>query len=89
MHLDEEQRRQAMPKVASLMLEAGVLVLSLRHGPVPAGRRMFDVSADETIQLASVEGLRLELRLDNQPSTLGAKGVSWTRLAFSKTQRMS
>jgi SAM-dependent methyltransferase len=86
MHLDKEQRRQAMPNVASLLLETGVLVLSLRHGPVPPGRRMFDVSADETIQLASLEGLRLELRLDNQPAVFGTKGVSWTRLAFLKTQ---
>jgi SAM-dependent methyltransferase len=89
MHLDEEQRRQAMPRVASLLLDTGVLVLSLRHGPVPPGRRMFDVSAEETNQLASVEGLQLELRLDNQPAAFGTKGVSWTRLAFSKMQRTS
>jgi SAM-dependent methyltransferase len=84
MHLDREQRRQAMPRVASLLLGAGILVLSLRHGPVPPRRRMFDVSADETIRLAALEGLRLELRLDNQPATLPVEGVSWTRLAFSK-----
>jgi SAM-dependent methyltransferase len=89
MHLDKEQRRRAMPRVASLLRETGVLLLSLRHGPVPPGRRMFDVSADETIQLASLEGLRLELRLDNQPSSFGAKGVSWTRLTFLKTQPAS
>src|SRR5262249_58763010 len=52
MHLDPEQRRQAMPQVAGLLRRGGVLTLSLRHGPVPAGRRMFDVSADETIELA-------------------------------------
>jgi SAM-dependent methyltransferase len=84
MHLDEVQRRQAMPPVAALLREAGILVLSLRHGPVPAGRRMFDVSAEETIGLASHEGLRLELRRDHQPPALPAEGVSWTRLAFSK-----
>ena len=87
MHLDQDQRRQAMPRVASRLLEGGILVLSLRHGPVPPDRRMFDVSAEETIQLASLEDLRLELRLDNQPPALPMAGVNWTRLAFSKAQR--
>ena len=31
--------------------------MSLRHGPVPPGRRMFDVSAQETADLASMHGL--------------------------------
>jgi SAM-dependent methyltransferase len=84
MHLDAEQRRLAMPRVASLLREAGILVLSLRHGPIPAGRRMFEVSATETIQLSSLEGLELEFRLDNQAPMLPAEGVSWTRLAFAK-----
>jgi SAM-dependent methyltransferase len=84
MHLDAEQRRRAMSRVASLLLSAGVMVLSLRHGPVPPARRMFDVSGDETIRLACMEGLRLELRLDNQPAVQRTEGVSWTRLAFSK-----
>lgn len=84
MHLDAQQRCLAMPRVASLLREAGILVLSLRHGPIPAGRRMFEVSAEETIQFASLEGLRLELRRDNQPPVLPAAEVSWTRLAFSK-----
>ena len=38
MHLDEAQRAEAMPAVASLVRPCGVLILSLRHGPVPAGR---------------------------------------------------
>jgi hypothetical protein len=84
MHLDAEQRQRAMPRVAFLLRSAGVMVLSLRYGPVPPARRMFNVSADETIQLASMEGLRLELRLDNQPAVQQTEGVSWTRLAFSK-----
>ncbi|WP_342240375.1 class I SAM-dependent methyltransferase [Inquilinus sp. OTU3971] len=83
MHLDPEQRRQAMPKVARLLRHPGVVILSLRHGPVPAGRRMFDVSAEETIALAAAEGLELALRIDKQPSQLGQPGVHWTRLAFS------
>jgi SAM-dependent methyltransferase len=84
MHLDERQRQRAMPRVAGLVRLGGVMMLSLRYGPVPTGRRMFDVSADETIQLARAEGLTLLLRLDHQAGLLGRPGVSWTRLAFSR-----
>jgi SAM-dependent methyltransferase len=84
MHLDERQRRRAMPRVAGLVRLGGVMMLSLRYGPVPPGRRMFDVSADETVQLARAEGLTLLLRRDHQHGQLGRPGVSWTRLAFSR-----
>ncbi len=86
MHLDEEQRRRAMPRVASLVRGGGAAVFSLRHGPVPPGRRMFDVSAEETVELAAAEGLRLALRLDGRADALGRPGVRWTRLAFSKAE---
>ncbi len=85
MHLDQNQRRQAMPKVARLVREGGgVAILSLRHGPVPSGRRMFDVSAEETAELAAVDGLGLVLRLDGQADAQRRPGVRWTRLAFRK-----
>jgi protein-L-isoaspartate O-methyltransferase len=85
MHLDPAQRRVAMPRVACLLRRQGVMILSLRHGPVPAGRLMFDVNADETIALAGNEGLRPLLHLDNQPSQLAGKSdVTWTLLAFAK-----
>ena len=87
MHLDEEQRQRAMPRVASLLLSAGVMVLSLRHGPVPPARRMFDVSADETIQLAFMEGLRLETALDNQPAVQANGGRAGPDWPFQKPQR--
>ncbi|BBB62973.1 hypothetical protein UNDKW_4700 [Undibacterium sp. KW1] len=84
MHLDELQRQHAMPRLASLMNTSATLILSLRHGPVPAGRRMFDVSAAETIGLAALQNLEPILHAEapsiqklNQQS-----GVTWTRLAF-------
>ena len=83
MHLDEGQRGRAMPRVARLVRGGGVAVFSLRHGPVPPGRRMFDVSAEETAGLAAA-ALGLALRLDDRADILGRPGVRWTRLAFSK-----
>jgi SAM-dependent methyltransferase len=89
MHLDREQRRIGMPNVASLMREGGVMILSLRHGLVPSGRRMFDVGAEETIALAEAEGLRPVYRRDHADGSLSRAGVSWTRLGFSKPARDS
>ena len=43
MHMDREQRDRAMPTVAGLLRPGGVMTLTLRHGPVPIGRRMFGV----------------------------------------------
>lgn len=81
MHLDKQQRRRAMTKVSSLVRKGGMMSLTLRHGPVPAGRRMFEVSAVETIGSAAVRGLRVVLELEAQPS-LRQAGVTWTRLVF-------
>lgn len=58
MHLDELERRRAMPRLASLLAPGGVLVMSIRHGPAPSERRIFDVSDEETIALASGCSLR-------------------------------
>jgi SAM-dependent methyltransferase len=83
MHLDEPQRRRAMPRVASLVRMGGFISMTLRHGPVPQGRRMFEVSANETIALADAEGLRCFFNQERTPA-LKTPNVSWTRLVFAK-----
>lgn len=89
MHLDEAQRRRAMPNIASLVREGGIVIMSLRHGPVPEGRRMFAVSAEETIQLARIQGLQpvLNLRAESIQQVNRNMGVTWTRLAFKSHSR--
>ena len=82
MHLDTAQRAVAMPRLAGLLAPGGVMILSLRHGPVPPGRRMFDVGAAETAALATAEGLAEVFRGEHQPGVQGRPGISWTRLAF-------
>ena len=84
MHLDDEQRRRAMPRVAGFVKPGGLLYVSLRHGPVPSGRRMFEVTAAETIELAEAEGLQPVLRKEDQDSFFQRADVSWTRLAFRR-----
>jgi SAM-dependent methyltransferase len=84
MHLDAPERTLAMASLRSLLAPGGVLILSLRHGPVPAGRRMFDVSADETIALARGHGLLcvLNVHVDSTHTVNRAAGVTWSRLGF-------
>jgi SAM-dependent methyltransferase len=88
MHLDEEQRRHAMPNVASLVRGGGTVIMKLRHGPVPPGRCMFEVSAEETIGLAQIQGLHpvLNLRTESGLEANRVAGVTWTNLAFVKAK---
>lgn len=81
MHLDPGQREHAMPVVAGLVRPGGLLELSLRHGPVPAGRRMFEVSAEETVTLAARHGLSVIRHLARRSLTRAAD-VHWDVLAF-------
>ena len=57
MHLDAAERRLALTHLITLMRPGGRLFLSQRHGPIPAGRRMFEISAEETVSLAQPMGL--------------------------------
>jgi SAM-dependent methyltransferase len=83
MHLDEAQRQRAMPNVSALVRNGGIVIMSLRHGPIPSGRRMFEVSAEETIALARRSNLLCTLNREAEAS-LRQPGVSWTRLGFQK-----
>jgi SAM-dependent methyltransferase len=84
MHLDEAQRSRAMPNVASLVRPGGAMIMRVRHGPVPPGRRMFEITDDETIALAQTQGLHpvLQLRSESSQEQNRNAGVSWTNLAF-------
>ena len=83
MHLDEAERKAAMSAVAELVRAGGVVVMSLRHGPVPEGRRMFDVSADETIALGRQAGLQVHHR-STREDMLGRGDVTWSFLALKR-----
>lgn len=89
MHLDADERRHAMPLVAGLLAPGGIAALTLRHGPVPPGRRMFDVSAAETIALGARSGLGAVHQSD-RPAVLGRKDmlgrsdVHWSTVVLRK-----
>ena len=86
MHLDTRQRRQAMPNLAALMRTGGVMIMHIRHGPVPPGRRMFEVPAEETIEQARIQDLRpvVNVRDESRQEQNRIADVTWTTLAFAK-----
>jgi SAM-dependent methyltransferase len=86
MHLDVEERRTAMTAVAELLAPGGVMSLSLRHGPVPDGRRMFEVTAAETRALAEGHGLAT-LHNSKGAALLNGPDVWWSRLVFGAPAR--
>lgn len=81
MHLDAGEREVAMEAVAALLADGGQVVMSLRHGPVPPGRRMFSVSAEETTRLAERHGLVLSF-LGEREDMLGRGDVTWSFLVL-------
>ena len=86
MHLTEDERREGMGHVASLLKPGGRLFMSQRHGPVPKGRRMFDVSGEETITLAASHGLTnlYHHRGGSIAAENRARGIEWTKLVFEQ-----
>ncbi|MEO0712811.1 MAG: class I SAM-dependent methyltransferase [Pseudomonadota bacterium] len=86
MHLDDDERITGFPVLAKLLSPGGLLVFYLRHGPVPDGRRMFEVTADETKGFAL--GMDLECIYEAETDALQPEnqreGVRWTRLVFRK-----
>lgn len=84
MHLDAAQRASAMPNLVALLAPGGVLSMTLRHGPVPEGRRMFDVQGEEVIGLAPELALLSNERRDSLRREANRAGVTWTQLAFRK-----
>ncbi|MEU3572006.1 class I SAM-dependent methyltransferase [Kitasatospora sp. NPDC036755] len=83
MHLAPAERPPAMAALSRLLAPAGRLALTLRHGPVPPGRRMFDLPAEPTVTLATACGLRL-LHRAARPDLHGRDGVHWTALLFER-----
>lgn len=85
-HLAPHERVQAMASITALLKSGAILVMSIRHGPAPANRRVFDVSSEETIELAIVNGFSVILKVQ----TLSVQqinrqaGVTWSWLVFKK-----
>ncbi|MDJ0920915.1 MAG: class I SAM-dependent methyltransferase [Henriciella sp.] len=86
MHLTEPERTSGMATLASLLASGGRIVMSQRHGPVPKGRRMFEIGGEETISLAAQHGLKClyNIRTGSTAAENMALRIEWTRLVFEK-----
>ena len=85
-HLTANERMDALPILAGLLSEGGVIAMSLRHGPPAQGRITFPVTAAETADLAEAAGLSTLVNVETgsiQAANI-ANGVTWTRMAFGK-----
>ncbi|QDO96140.1 class I SAM-dependent methyltransferase [Ferrovibrio terrae] len=83
MHLDATERGAAMQAVAPLLANDGRLAMTLRHGPVPPGRRMFEVSAEDVIAAAQPYGIEL-LYHGTRGDMLSRDTVHWDVLVLTR-----
>ncbi len=83
MHFDAAERALIMARVIPLLAPHGVMALSLRHGPVPPGRRMFEVADEDVRDLAGSHGLETKLMLAGKRDKFHRDNVTWSRLVFS------
>jgi hypothetical protein len=83
MHLAPAEGPPAMDALAALLAPGGRLALTVRHGPVPPGRRMFDLPPEHTVRLAVTRGLRL-LHRTTRRDLHGRQDVHWTALVFER-----
>lgn len=89
MHLARRDRSMAMPIVTSLLRPRGLLYISLRHGPVPQGRTMYEVPPVEVVADAKRCGLEpvLRLRTASVQRANREAGVTWSQLAFRRLEQ--
>jgi SAM-dependent methyltransferase len=87
-HLTSRQRQTSMENVRLITATDALLIISIRQGLNAPARPGYELSSDETINLAEVNGFKLVLiqeRKSVQSQNLAA-GVTWTWLAFKKEQ---
>ncbi len=77
MHVPPEERPRALRKLALSLKPGGRLVITLRHGPAPADRPMWPVTAHEVERLGLDVGLALRVATERGDDIDGRAGVSW------------
>lgn len=84
MHLSLSERQMGMNRLGEIAKPAAGMYVSLRHGPVPEGRIMYPVEADEVIAQAGEISFQLIKRIDHRASILNQPGVTFSHLHFRR-----
>ena len=84
MHVAPEQRVSAFETLTQLLEPKGVLAITLRCGPAPAERAMYEVTEQEVRQLADRFGVKV-LRCVTAPDQSGRSEISWIQMALQNT----
>ncbi|MDG1942649.1 MAG: class I SAM-dependent methyltransferase [Halioglobus sp.] len=83
MHLPETVRRDAFSNMSSMLNPNGRVMISLRHGTPPQGRKVYKVSANELIGFARDNGL-VDLCIQEADDGFNREGVWWQTVVLEK-----
>lgn len=86
-HLDARERQDFYGHLKDLIKDDSYIYMTLRHGPVPEGRRMFTVPLEELRIFAAENDLRFK-NLGRQGDVLGRADVSWDHVELKKPPRL-
>ena len=84
MHVHTYDRVAAMTNLKRLLNDDGVIFMTLRHGPVPEGRIMYEVSEDEVFSIAETVGLSVIHSQSDNSDLLNRNTVHWTQVVLKK-----
>jgi len=85
MHLEADERQIGMQNLADLLRPGGNIFMTLRHGPVPEGRKMFDVSTQETIALGEKFGLQKK-HVSERRDMFDRGDIRWSHVVLEKNE---
>ncbi len=83
MHLPPKTQQRGFETLSLLCNPGGVVAMSLRHGPVPEGRSMYEIPDEAAMVMAANAGLKTCV----SESGSGRKqqtGVTWSSFVFRK-----
>jgi 2-polyprenyl-3-methyl-5-hydroxy-6-metoxy-1,4-benzoquinol methylase len=85
-HLDEEDRQEFYKILKTLVKEECYVYITLRHGPTPQERVMFDISPKELETFATKNAFEYSY-IEHREDNLGRKDVSWDHIVLKKVAK--